>query len=225
MSDAWRSPETVAGFVKSPPNETLLAYAASVLKGAPAGRALDIGCGAGRNAIPLMEQGWDVLGVDDSEPMLAAASTRVRGAEGGGFSGRVRLARAAMDALPATAAAFDLVVAHGIWNLARSAEEFRRALAEAARVSRRGAGLFVFTFSRNTLPVTAAPVEQPFVFTDFSGEPQCFLSREQLIEELNAAGFVLDPRVPLVEHNRPKPGALATASRVPVIYEAAFTRR
>jgi hypothetical protein len=43
------------------------------------------------------------------------------------------------------------VVAHGIWNLARTTTEFRRAIAEAARVARPGACLFVFTFSRTTL--------------------------------------------------------------------------
>jgi ubiquinone/menaquinone biosynthesis C-methylase UbiE len=53
-----------------------------------------------------------------------------------------------MDRLPLGDASIDLVVAHGIWNLARSAAEFRRAIAEAARVARPDAGLFVFTFSR-----------------------------------------------------------------------------
>jgi hypothetical protein len=114
------------------------------------------------------------------------------------------------------------VIAHGIWNLARSAAEFRRALREAARVSRPGAGLFVFTFSRTTLPPQTEPVPgEPYVFTQFSGQPECFLTEDQLVRELDVAGFTPDPGVPLEEHNRPQPGKLHTGT-VPVIYEGAF---
>jgi hypothetical protein len=127
-----------------------------------------------------------------------------------------------MDRLPVRDRCVELVVAHGIWNLARSAAEFRTAVREAARVSRTGAGLFVFTFSRNTLPAASAPVAgEPFVFTGFSGQPQCFLTEEQLLSELGDAGFRPDASVPLRELNRPRPGTLPTGS-VPVIYEGAF---
>ncbi|MCC7007889.1 MAG: class I SAM-dependent methyltransferase [Acidobacteria bacterium] len=216
---SWSRPETVSGFRASPPNETLMGFAAAELRRTPDGAAIDIGCGAARNAVPLAELGWQVLGLDWSRPMLEAAADRV--AEHG-VADRVRLALSPMDALEAPDASFDLIVAHGIWNLARSSGEFRRAVAEAARVARPSAGLFVFTFSRNTLPPDAPPVPgEPFVFTQFSGAPQCFLTREQLLDELGRAGFALDPGVPFAEHNLPRPGAMPTG-RVPVIYEAAF---
>jgi hypothetical protein len=127
-----------------------------------------------------------------------------------------------MDAIPVATNSADLVVAHGIWNLARSSREFRNAVAEAARVSRPGAGLFVFTFSRHTLPDDASPVAgESFVFTQFSGQPQCFLTRDELIGELGAAGFVLDPAIPLAEYNL-RPGRALCGGGPPVIYEAAF---
>lgn len=116
----------------------------------------------------------------------------------------------------------DLVIAHGIWNLARSSAQFRAGVQEAARVSRKGAALFLFTFSRRTLPGSDRPVDgESFVFTGFSGEPQCFLTEEQLVSELAAAHFVLDRAVPLREHNVPRPGSVRTG-KVPVIFEAAF---
>jgi hypothetical protein len=127
-----------------------------------------------------------------------------------------------MDGIPVRDRCVDLVIAHGIWNLARSAAEFRRAVGEAARVARPGAGLFVFTFSRTTLPSQTAPVPgEPFVFTQFSGQPQCFLTEEQLVRELDVAGFAPEPGVPIREHNRPQLGTLHTGT-VPVIYEGAF---
>lgn len=219
---SWSAPGTVSGFAQSPPNERLMRFAdsARVARSGP-GLALDLGCGAGRNAVPLASRGWEVVGVDLSWPMLEAAAGR---AFAEGVTRRVRLALAPMEALPVRDRSIDLVIAHGIWNLATSAAQFRRALREAARVARTGAGLFVFTFSRNTLPASAAPIAgESFVFTEFSGTPQCFLTERQLIEELAAAGFVVDAAVPLTEHNRPRPGTLQ-ARTGPVIYEAAFRR-
>ena len=214
----WSEPGVVAGFVQSPPNLRLIAYARAAGVG-HGSRVVDIGCGAGRNAVPLAETGAHVAGVDGSLPMLHAFAGR---RDLAGL--RVGLALAAMDALPVRGDSADLVVAHGIWNLARSGAEFRRAVHEGARVLRAGGGLFVFTFSRNTLPPDTAPVAgESFVFTQFSGQPQCFLTREQLIEELAATGLTVDPGEPLLEHNRRDDRRLPTPLG-PVIYEGLFQK-
>jgi SAM-dependent methyltransferase len=213
----------VAGFAQSPPNEVLLRFASDELRrGGSTRRALDLGCGAGRNGVPLANLGWDVTGIDLSIPMLHAAAQRARAER---RAGHLRLACAPMDALPVADASCDLVIAHGIWNLAGSAAEVRRAVGEAARVARPGAALFVFIFSRHTLPPEAAPIEgETFVFTEFSGQPQCFLTAHELLHELSGVGFTPDPGVPLRELNVPRLGALHRAS-LPVIYEAAFRLR
>jgi SAM-dependent methyltransferase len=213
----WSNPETVAGFTTSQPNPELIRFAQREFH-ASANRCLDIGCGAGRNAIMLAGEGWRVVGIDLSLAMLRAAVLRARNQE----LSRFQVALAPMDRLPARSRSFDLIVAHGIWNLARSADEFRRGIAEAARVAAVDAALFVFTFSRSTLPAAAAPVVgEPFVFTQFSGEPQCFLTEDQLVSELREVGFVPDADVPLRELNLPRPGTLCRGE-MPVIYEGVF---
>lgn len=214
----WSRPQTVAGFVQSPPNATLMAFAERE-RARGGTRLLDIGCGAARNAVPLAQSGWTVLGTDTSWPMLEAAAGRVREER---LERRLLLAAAPMDHLPVGDRSVDFVVAHGIWNLARSSAEFRAAVVEAARAARPGAALFLFTFSRHTLPPDAAPVAgEPFVFTQFSGEPQCFLTGAQIADEMAAAGFSPDPDLPLRELNRP---AGLRAASGPVIYEGAFRR-
>jgi SAM-dependent methyltransferase len=214
----WSAPGTVAGFADSPPNETLMAFAAQERAGG-AICAVDVGCGAGRNLVPLAREGWTIVGVDLSRPMIEAAAERVAAER---LSRRVYLSLAPMHALPVATRTADLVIAHGIWNLARSDAELRAAVQEAARVARQGAALFVFTFSRRTLPASARPVAgESFIFTGFSGQPQCFLTEEQLISELAAAHFVVDRAVPLTEHNVPRPGSIQ-AGHLPVIFEAAF---
>ena len=127
-----------------------------------------------------------------------------------------------MDHLPLRDASVDLVVAHGIWNLARSAAELRRAIAEAARVARPGAGLFVFTFSRATL----APGDQPvpgeaFVFTQFAGEPQCFLTEAESWRSSSAPGSRRTRRGRSPSTTARVPGRTLTHGG-PVIYEGTF---
>ena len=150
--------------------------------------------------------------------MLRAAATR----EGGD---RLRLVLAPMAPLPVRDRSIDLVVAHGIWNLARSDDEFREAMREAARVARPGAALFLFTFSRSTIAPEAEPVAgQSFTFTQFSGGPQIFVREDQLVQEMRTAGFEPDPALPLHELNAPPKGQRRMGG-APIIYEGGFRRR
>jgi hypothetical protein len=61
--------------------------------------------------------------------------------------------------------------------------------------------------------------DESFVYTQFSGQPQCFLTAEQLVAEMAAAGFAAEPSHPLRELNRPH-GSLCAGG--PVIYEGVF---
>ena len=212
----WSAAQAVAGFARGAPNPTLMDFAArEYARGGR--RVLDIGCGAARNAVPLAGAGWTVFGTDTSWPMLKAAGERARSEAP---AGQVRVAAATMDRLPITDRSADLVIAHGIWNLAASGDEFRRAVREAARAARPGAALFLFTFSRHTLPPQVQPVAgETFVFTQFADEPQCFMTAAQLVEELGAAGFTPDAALPLRELNRPS-GLVRPSG--PVIYEGGF---
>ena len=220
-SPRWEDPNTVAGFTRASANSTLLTFARQFLDTGRGTRCLDIGCGAARNAIPLAQMGFQVTGTDLSEPMLAAARERNNAA-----GVPVDFVLAPMAPLPFRDKSFDFVVAHGIWNLAHSGVEFRDAVKEAARVSSPGAGLFLFTFSRNTLPPDAQPDPgEVFVFSSWNGEPQCFLTEDQLLEELSRAGFYRDSAGPLTEQNLPQRHTVHLASRSPVIYEGTFVKR
>jgi SAM-dependent methyltransferase len=106
------------------PNRSLVAEVADL---AP-GRALDVACGEGRNAVWLAEQGWRVTGVDFSQVGLDKGA---RIAQERGVSVRWQLADV-VDHVP-EAAAFDLVaILYLHLDAVVTAEVLRRAAAALA---------------------------------------------------------------------------------------------
>jgi ubiquinone/menaquinone biosynthesis C-methylase UbiE len=175
---------------------------------------LDIGCGAGRNSIPLAQSGHRVTGVDRAPNMLVAAR---QGALRAGVADRCQFVAGDMDHLGVAAGEFDLVVAHGVWNLADGDEVFLRAVAEAARAARAGASLFVFTFAR--VPATpAAPPGSRFAVPLTDGTARCYVTEADLDAVLAERGFHRASG-PLTLYNAvPRPGS------PPPIFEGCWTR-
>jgi MPBQ/MSBQ methyltransferase len=95
-------------------------------------RALDAGCGTGFQTAILAELGYRPHGLDLSAVSLAVARGRQPGS---------RLVRGDLGALPYGAASFDAVVCAG--STLSFVEEPGRAVAEIARVMRRGARLLL----------------------------------------------------------------------------------
>jgi SAM-dependent methyltransferase len=109
----------------------------------PVRRALDLGCGTGRFAALLGEVlSATVVGVDPSADMLGRAAAKPELV-------RVRLIRAAAEALPLRARAVDLVFVHLAYH---HFADRSRALAECARVLVPGGRLMLSTPTLETLP-------------------------------------------------------------------------
>lgn len=69
-ADAWDSRYRRSDLVRGePPNEFLVEYATAL----PRGRALDLACGEGRNALWLATRGWEVTGIDFSSVAVEKA--------------------------------------------------------------------------------------------------------------------------------------------------------
>jgi SAM-dependent methyltransferase len=102
------------------PNRFLVAEVGEL----PPGRALDLACGEGRNAIWLAELGWVVTGVDFADVALAKATTRAAAR-----SVDVDFVHADLVDWVPPAGAFDLVL---VLYLQLPADELRAVLGRAA---------------------------------------------------------------------------------------------
>jgi len=93
-------------------------------------RFLEPGIGTGRIALPLVERGLDLVGVDVAEGMLAQLRAKIRRPDA-----RLRLVVGDATALPFADGAFDVAISAHLLHLI---PDWRRALAEMRRVVRRG---------------------------------------------------------------------------------------
>lgn len=106
------------------------------------GTALDVGCGAGLEALYLAWEGYRVIGVDSSEPALDIARERAAAA-----GVEIDLRAGSVFDLPAGAASVDLVLDRGCFHCID--REDRPAYArEVGRVLRPG-GLFLLRGARH----------------------------------------------------------------------------
>ena len=124
----------------------------------PPGRALDVACGAGRNAVWLARRGWRVTGVDFSEVALRVARDL---AAGSGVEIEWVEADAVTWAPPGRA--YDLVT---VMYLQLPAHERRVALAHAAAAVRPGGTLLVVGHDLlNLTEGTGGPTQAEVLFT------------------------------------------------------------
>lgn len=89
-------------------------------RGAPPGRAVDLGCGSGAHTVELARRGWDALGVDDVPRALERARSRP-GADRARFvlGDVTRLDEAGVE--PGVELFLDIGCFHGLDDAARTA--------------------------------------------------------------------------------------------------------
>lgn len=110
------------------------------LAGRQSSAVLELGCGTGRLALPLLKSGVPLVGIDRSEAMLGRARTKARRAR---VLDRARFVRGDIRHLPfRTRPGFGLVMApYGMLQSLTRERDLRATLAAVARVLRRD-GIF-----------------------------------------------------------------------------------
>lgn len=150
-----------------PPPE-VIAQAAQL----PAGRALDLGCGYGRSAIYLAQQGWQVDGVDFIDQAIQEAKVRAAQA---GVSDRAHFFQSAVTELDFLQDSYDFALdvgcAHGLTQ-----DELRKYYQELLRLLKPGAVFLLFAHLNEE---TNPPEAQNWM-------------DEALLRELFTTGFTLE---------------------------------
>lgn len=133
-------------------------FVRDIVESWPTGRAIDVACGEGRNAIWLAECGWIAEGIDYSDVAIDKAR---RLAESRGVSVDFRVVDATSGAL--TDAAYDLVL---LCYLQLSADEIGAAVAAAAPgVAPGGALLFIAHALDNLVHGVGGPQSPAVLYT------------------------------------------------------------
>ena len=107
----------------------------------PPGRALDIGCGTGTNALTMAGRGWDVQGIDFSARAIRAARRKARLA---GLS--VSFDRADISRLAGLRGPFDFALDIGCYHGLSTSQQAEYAL-DLATLLRPGATFLIYGFT------------------------------------------------------------------------------
>jgi SAM-dependent methyltransferase len=131
----------------------------------PEGRALDVGCGTGTQAVYLASAGWQVTAVDAVPRPLARA--RARGEAAGVSIDWILADVARLDRLgltPGFTLVFDRGCFHGL-------DDGQRAACAAALtdLAAPGATLLMMAFAPNRVPIGPAGIEQSELLGRFAG--------------------------------------------------------
>ncbi|MEN6545252.1 MAG: methyltransferase domain-containing protein [Armatimonadia bacterium] len=127
----------------------------------PEDRIADVCCGMGRHLLPLVSQGYQVVGLDRSPMMLALAH---RGAQAAGLQARLVLGDSSR--LPFRDASLDVVLnLFNSFGYFEREEDDRRVLAEAARALKPG-GRFLLDTRNKKHQILFAPYHEPMRLHD-----------------------------------------------------------
>jgi SAM-dependent methyltransferase len=208
---AWVDAQAVLDRMYQPFEELLV----DAVRAAGARRVLDVGCGTGATTVAAARAAGAALGVDVSEPMIAAARAR---AEGVGAPARFVCADAQVHAFDP--ASFDMIVSRfGVMFFADPVQAFanlRRAASPAARlrfVAWRSAteNPFMTTAERAAAPLLPSlPPRRPDAPGQFG-----FASAPRIVSILQAAGWAgVDLRPVDVECSFPEPELIRYLTRM-----------
>ncbi len=168
--------------------------------GGPGQVAVDLGCGAGLDALALARRGLRVWAVDASAPMLARLASGIRAA---GVAG-VFPVRARLPQVPLSTGSADWLLLNGVANLV---PERSALLAEARRLLGPGGRLLAADLV-TLAPLPAELVDLPEAWAWCLGGA---VSPSEWEASLAAAGFA-SPRVELLEEIWPVARAVVTAT-------------
>lgn len=172
-------------YTELPPADEVIAFLPQLAE-APGRRVLDHGCGAGRHAVLLASEGYDVFGVDISPRGCELTSERLRDAR---LKGQITVGD--MKALPYDDNSFDAVLSRGVITHGRR-EEVHAALREIEGVLRPGAlMLCTFISTRSSLMGSGSAIDPRTWICDDElerGVVHYFMTRED-VRAATAASF------------------------------------
>lgn len=145
-------------------------------------KALDLGCGGGRNTRLLVDLDFDTYACDLYTEMLK--ETRKKIASRWTFAKRQkRIVRASIIDLPYKNNFFDLIVSNGVYHQAHSLHAYEKALEESARVLKPGGLLYLNVFTDKLITQDLITIaKNRCVYLTKDGLKMTLLSRKKIIE-------------------------------------------
>lgn len=184
----WNDPAIVKEFAGYPAPQ----YWVDFLKDLPNSanlRAVDVGCGGGRNTQLLLDLGFQVWACDVHEGMVTSTKKRVADKLGEAEAGK-RVIAASFLQLPYEDAEFDVVIASGVLHNTETIEEELQGITELSRIIKPGGYACVNVFYQGVVPEELKPARADGrVFFTREGLYMTLLTKEELMAAFGKHGL------------------------------------
>ena len=163
-------------------------------------KALDLGCGGGRNTEMLVRFGFDTYGLDSSPAMVR--TTRQRLSKFFLTSElKKRIILGSMLNLPYPNSRFNVIVSTGVYHQARSEKEYAEAIKESSRVLKKGGWIALNIFTNKIWDKTYTKVDkEKYTVITKEGLYMTLLPKKLFLEIMKKYNLVLIS--PLMEEER-----------------------
>ena len=148
-------------------------------------RALDAGCGGGRNSAVFLTAGFDAHAFDFHEDMVAA--TQVVYAHSGQDTAKVT--QQEMSNLKYPDENFDVVLSNGVIHNAISSEHFEATARELSRIIKPGGHLILAVFTAGFISEELQKTDDPTVFITADGLNMVLFSNKKVITLFTQLGL------------------------------------
>ncbi len=165
-------------------------------------KALDMGCGGGRNTELLLSFGFDTYACDVHEGMVKATAERMARILNDAGAAEQKVRKASFLKLPYADGEFDVLVASGVLHNTETIEEELTGIAEVARVLKSDGYACINVFYQGVVPEELKPArEDGRVFFTREGLYMTLLTKEELLSALEKNGLVPVGEVATYESN------------------------
>jgi len=175
----------VTNFYEDTPSEYLYKFF-SKIKNRASKKVLDVGCGAGRNALMIQKLGYEIYSCDSNKKMVMATKERLP------LKVRKNITVSDMTSLSYEDNTFDYVVSNGVFHNALNFKDFCSSVKESSRILKNNGCLVlnIFTFGDLKGEFIKGGVEKYFYLTKDS-LPIILLPTIDLIRILSENNFIL----------------------------------
>lgn len=176
----WQQEETAKEFAERPVSSYIVNEIEEIANHHSIQKVIDIGCGGGRYARYLKQHGFEVLAVDKYKEMAVSLKEE-----------NIPFVQSNMDAIPAKANEFDMILSIGVIHNATTKQEWKDTIKEFYRILKQE-GYVILSVFTNDVITEELEDKGNGIYHIVGRPPMVLLSKQEIQKTIEENGFYIE---------------------------------